>query len=51
MAQTERTGVPDGYHSLTPSLTVKDIAQSIDFYRRAFGAEERMRLMTPDGHR
>jgi uncharacterized glyoxalase superfamily protein PhnB len=49
MAHTQRMGVPEGYHSLTPYLTVKDIGQSIDFYRRAFGAEERMRLVTPDG--
>ena len=51
MAQTETMGVPKGYHSVTPYITVKDIAQSIDFYRRALGAEERMRLSTPDGKR
>lgn len=51
MAQTQKMGVPHDYHSLTPYLTVKDIGQSMDFYRRALGAEERMRLMTPDGKR
>ena len=49
MAQMHKMGVPQGYHSLTPYITVKDVAQSIDFYRRALGAEERMRLATPDG--
>lgn len=51
MALTQKMGVPQGYHSLTPYLTVKDVGQSIDFYRRALGAEERMRLATPDGKR
>jgi uncharacterized glyoxalase superfamily protein PhnB len=51
MAHTEKMGVPQGYHSVTPYITVKDIAQSVDFYRRAFGAEERRRLTTPDGKR
>ena len=49
MAQMHKMGVPQGYHSLTPYITVKDVAQSIDFFRRALGAEERMRLATPDG--
>ncbi len=36
--------IPDGYHSVTPSLTVKDGAAAIDFYIAAFGAEEKFRL-------
>ena len=51
MAQMQMTGVPKGYHSLTPFLVVTDIARSIDFYRRAFGAEERMRMAGPDDKR
>jgi uncharacterized glyoxalase superfamily protein PhnB len=51
MGARKTTEVPKGYHSVTPYITVKDIAQSIDFYRRALGAEERMRLSTPDGKR
>ena len=35
--------------SLTPMLTVRDAAAAIDFYRRAFGAEERERFTTPSG--
>ncbi|MEG3191145.1 VOC family protein [Lysobacter sp. D1-1-M9] len=42
--------VPDGYHSVTPYLTVDDAAAAIDFYQRAFGAEELFRLPMPDGN-
>ena len=41
--------VPDGFHAVTPYLTVKDAAKAIDFYKRAFGAQERFRMPTPDG--
>ncbi len=41
--------VPDGYHTLTPGFSVRGAAQAIDFYKRAFGAKERMRLMKADG--
>jgi PhnB protein len=42
--------IPEGYHTLTPSLTVGDGAKAIDFYKKAFGAQERMRIPGPDGH-
>jgi len=35
---------PAGYHSVTPYLTVDDGEGAIDFYKRAFGAKEIMRL-------
>lgn len=41
--------IPDGYHAVTPYLTVKGAAKAIDFYREAFGAVERMRMPAPDG--
>lgn len=41
--------IPDGYHTLTPGFCVRDAAGAINFYKRAFGARERMRLMKPDG--
>jgi len=41
--------VPDGYHTLTPALTVRDGAKAIDFYKRALGAQELMRMPGPDG--
>src|ERR1700688_2982445 len=41
--------IPDGYHTLTPFLTVKDAARAIEFYKQAFGAEERGVMKGPDG--
>ena len=40
--------VPAGFHTVTPTLTVKDAEKAIGFYKRAFGAEERMRFLGPD---
>jgi PhnB protein len=41
--------IPDGYHSISPSLTCKDAARAIDFYKQVFGAEEKVRMPSPDG--
>jgi len=41
--------VPDGYHSITPYLSIKGAAAAIDFYKKAFGAVEMMRMAQPDG--
>lgn len=41
--------IPDEFHAVTPYLTVKDAAEAIDFYKRALGAQERMRMPGPDG--
>jgi PhnB protein len=41
--------IPDGYHSITPFLTVRDAARAIEFYKQAFGAEERGVMKGPDG--
>jgi PhnB protein len=41
--------IPKGYHTVTPSLFVAGAAKAIDFYKKAFGAEERMRFPSPDG--
>jgi PhnB protein len=43
--------IPEGYHSLTASLTVNDAAGAIEFYKRAFGATEIARAPAPDGKR
>ena len=42
--------IPDGYHSVTPYLICKGAAAAIDFYKRAFGAVELMRMEGPDGN-
>jgi uncharacterized glyoxalase superfamily protein PhnB len=41
--------IPDGYQTITPHLIVSDGAKAIDFYKKAFGAQENGRFMTPDG--
>lgn len=41
--------IPPQYHSITPSLVIRGAAQAIDFYRRAFGAKERVRMAGPGG--
>ena len=41
--------IPEGYHTATPYLTIRNAAQALDFYKRAFGATEVMRMTSPDG--
>src|SRR3984885_7463821 len=41
--------IPDGYHTLTPFLTVKDAARALEFSKQAAGAEERGVMKGPDG--
>ncbi len=41
--------IPEGYHSITPVLMVDGAAKALEFYKKAFGAEERARMPAPDG--
>lgn len=41
--------IPDGYHTATPYLIVKDGAGAIEFYKKAFGAKELLRCPMPGG--
>lgn len=41
--------VPDGYHRVTPHLTVRNAPALIEFYKKAFGAVEMNRAPGPDG--
>ena len=41
--------IPEGYHTATPYLIVTGAAKAIEFYKKAFGAEEMMRMAQPDG--
>ena len=43
------SAVPAGYHTVTPSIIVRDADAAIRFYVRAFGAEELSRMLGPDG--
>jgi PhnB protein len=41
--------IPEGYHSVTPYLIIKNAADAIEFYKKAFGATELFRMAQPDG--
>jgi PhnB protein len=41
--------IPEGYHSVTPYLVIKGASAAIDYYKRVFGATERMRMDGPGG--
>jgi PhnB protein len=41
--------IPEGYHTATPYLIIKDAARALDFYKSAFGAKELMRMPHPTG--
>jgi PhnB protein len=49
MSQGKVKPVPEGYHSATPYLIVDGAAKALDFYKRVFGAIERMRMPSPGG--
>jgi PhnB protein len=40
---------PSGYGTLIPYLIVRGAGEAIEFYKKVFGAEERMRMPMPDG--
>ncbi|MGC2695902.1 MAG: VOC family protein [Candidatus Angelobacter sp.] len=46
---TSAKPIPEGFHSVTPALVVRDAAKAIDFYKKALGAQELMRMPSPDG--
>jgi PhnB protein len=48
MAKANRA-VPEGYHTLTPQLTMDNAAAAIDWYKKALGAQELSRAVGPDG--
>jgi len=41
--------IPQGYHTLTPYMTVRDAARAIEFYKKAFGAVEKGVMKGPGG--
>ena len=41
--------IPEGFHSVTPMFMFKDARKAIEFYKRAFGAQERFAMPGPDG--
>jgi len=41
--------IPDGFHTISPHLVVRQADKAIEFYKNAFGAEELCRMSSPDG--
>jgi PhnB protein len=41
--------IPAGYHAVTPYLSIRGAAEALEFYKRAFGAKEIMRMPGPKG--
>src|SRR5678816_3292252 len=41
--------VPEGFHTITPQLVLENAAETIEWYKRALGAEELRRSAGPDG--
>jgi PhnB protein len=41
--------IPEGHHTVTPYLCIKDATSGLEFYKKAFEATELMRLVQPDG--
>jgi PhnB protein len=41
--------IPAGHHTVTPYMAVKDGVKALEFYKKAFGATEVMKLIMPDG--
>ena len=41
--------IPEGYHTVSPYLAVDDAARAIEFYGRALGAKDVVRMDAPDG--
>ena len=48
MAKAKKA-VPEGYHTITPQLTLDDAPAAIEWYKKALGAEELSRSTGPDG--
>jgi len=44
-----KQAVPDGYRTVTPQITLEDAARSIEWYKKALGAQELSRFNGPDG--
>jgi PhnB protein len=41
--------IPEGMHTVTPVITVKGCAEALEFWKKAFGAEETTRALDPSG--
>ena len=44
-----KSAIPEGFHSITPQLTLDKCADAIEWYKKALGAVEKGRAVGPDG--
>jgi PhnB protein len=44
-----KSPVPEGFHTVTPQLTLDNCAEAIEWYKTALGAQELSRALGPDG--
>lgn len=44
------TGIPEGFHTITPHIVVRGAREAIEFYKKAFGAKEVGCMTGPDGN-
>ena len=49
MAKAKVKAIPDGYHNATAYLIIDGAGKALDFYKRIFGASEKMRMPSPGG--
>jgi PhnB protein len=49
MTRSQVKAVPDGMHTITPHIVVRDAARAVEWYKQALGAEERGRVPLPGG--
>jgi PhnB protein len=49
MTQPDVKAVPDGIHTITPHIVVRNAARAAEWYKEALGAEERGRIPVPGG--
>ena len=48
-AKKQVAAVPPGYHTVTPYLVCRGASDAMEFYKKAFGAKEKVRMAGPDG--
>ena len=46
---TSPKAIPEGFRTVTPHMVIKNAGEAMEFYKRAFGAEELCRMPGPDG--
>lgn len=48
-AKKKVSPIPAGYYTVTPYIVCRGAAKAIEFYKKAFDAKEKLRMLSPDG--